>query len=103
MMPAHPRTYFVMIQPHLAFARAKQFLDAVPSAMCGHYRCQRDFHRGVRERVPTARLLIDRADDHQTLASARTTILVLGLPPGFQGAHRFRAFGTRAQTNLAPA
>src|SRR5262245_44983971 len=103
VMPAHPRTYFVMVQPDLTFARAEQLLGAMPPAMDRHQRRSGNLRRGVRQRVPAARLYIHRADDNQTFASADSTVLVFGLHPRLQGPDHFRSFGAGSQMNLTPA
>src|SRR5712692_7272138 len=103
VVPAHPRTYFIMIQPDFPLARAKQFLDAMPSAMDCHDHRQRNLRPGVRQRVPTTRLSIHGADDDQTLASANAAFLVLGLHPRLQRPDHFGSLGAGAQSNLAPA
>src|ERR1043166_7973044 len=80
VVPAHPRAHLVLPQPHLAFARPEQHLDLVPLAVDCRQLGQRHLRRRGTERVPDARLLSHRAQDHQALARAGAAVLVLGPP-----------------------
>src|SRR5713226_547581 len=102
MVPTYPTAHLVVAQPHFALAGREQLLHPVAAAVDSHYLGQRHIGRRVRQRVPTLRLPIRRADHDQPLTRPHPTVLVLGLHPGFHGPHHVRPFGTRAETDFTP-
>jgi len=75
----------------------------MPLAVRGRHPDQRDLRAGVGERVPDPRLGRDAPADDQPLARAAGAVLVPGLDPDFQGAHRLRPPGPVPQHQAPPA
>ena len=101
MVPTLPTTNFVMRQTHLALARLKHLLHAMPPAVDLDQLFQRRLRRRFRQGVPRLRRLIHGAHYHQTLTRSRRA-LVFSLYPGVQGPYYFRTLRTGASMDLTP-